>query len=78
MSLLGPSGISITPRARGRPPIGPHQRTDLYGMGPVLAAQKPPGKPPGKKILYFFIIIILLNFILNLLGVPNPEPSPKM
>ena len=34
----GPSGVApiIQPRSRGRPPIGPHQRTDLYGLAPVI------------------------------------------
>lgn len=35
---LGPSGLgaSAPPRSRGRPTIGPHQRTDLYGLAPVI------------------------------------------
>ncbi|XP_059350722.1 transcriptional regulator ATRX homolog isoform X2 [Daphnia carinata] len=34
----GPSGLgaSAPPRSRGRPTIGPHQRTDLYGLAPVI------------------------------------------
>jgi len=39
----GPSGVVIAPRSRGRPTIGPHQRTDLYGLAPVIlnTAQQP-------------------------------------
>uniref|UniRef100_A0A0P6D5S1 ATP-dependent helicase ATRX n=1 Tax=Daphnia magna TaxID=35525 RepID=A0A0P6D5S1_9CRUS len=36
--IPGPSGLgaSAPPRSRGRPTIGPHQRTDLYGLAPVI------------------------------------------
>jgi len=40
----GPSGV-IAPRSRGRPPIGPHQRTDLYGLAPVILNTAKPTEP---------------------------------
>ncbi len=34
VNCVGPSGLGAAgpPRSRGRPTIGPHQRTDIYGL----------------------------------------------
>ncbi|KAI9562242.1 hypothetical protein GHT06_013207 [Daphnia sinensis] len=53
--LPGPSGLgaSAPPRSRGRPTIGPHQRTDLYGLAPVIynaaAGLNEPDGPSGSN-----------------------------
>ncbi|XP_046442812.1 transcriptional regulator ATRX homolog isoform X3 [Daphnia pulex] len=53
--LPGPSGLgaSAPPRSRGRPTIGPHQRTDLYGLAPVIynsaTGSNQPAGPSGSN-----------------------------
>lgn len=49
---LGPSGVGVPPappRSRGRPTIGPHQRTDLYGLAPVIYNSATTSNQPGSS-----------------------------
>lgn len=75
----GPSGLSaanplLPGRSRGRPTIGPHQRTDIYGLGPVIAASAQQTNL-GKANNCFLKLYLRKRFFLS--GIPpNGQSGP--